>query len=473
MKWCLWTRVASLLASSLYVAALGCGGAAATAGGGISIPPTTVGDWTWMGGSNAANAVGVYGTLGTAAPTNVPGSRGYAGGGWTDKSGNLWLMGGLGFDSANNQGNLNDLWEFSPASNQWTWMSGSPTLGTGICGSLLGRAGVYGTVGVPATSNVPGARQIPSGWVDSSGNVWLFGGYGCGSSAGGGTLNDLWEFNPSAKTWTWIGGSSAPNAAGVYGTQGLAVATNVPASRYLATSWEDNGGNFWLFGGGTGVGGSAPLNDLWEFNPSAKTWTWVSGSSTANAVGVYGALGVAATANVPGSRTGAVSWADGSGNFWLFGGTSGGVPQNDLWEFSPSGKTWTWISGSNTGNAFGVYGTKGVASNANVPGSRSSAVSWIDGGGNLWLFGGNAASFDFNDLWKFNLVSKEWTWMGGGNSASNAIGIYGTQGTASSANFPGGREGAVGWADATGDLWLFGGQVVNPPLNDLWRYQPQ
>jgi hypothetical protein len=46
------------------------------------------------------------------------------------------------------------------------------------------------------------------------------------------------------------------------------------------------------------------------------------------------------------------------------------------------------MSGSNISNQNGVYGTKGVAASANVPGARCKAVSWIDSSNNLWLFGG-------------------------------------------------------------------------------------
>jgi len=33
---------------------------------------------------------------------------------WTDASGNFWLFGGNGFDSAGTQGYLNDLWKYEP-----------------------------------------------------------------------------------------------------------------------------------------------------------------------------------------------------------------------------------------------------------------------------------------------------------------------------------------------------------------------
>lgn len=48
---------------------------------------------------------------------------------------------------------------------------------------------------------------------------------------------------------------------------------------------------------------------------------------------------------------------------------------------------WTWMSGSNTLDADGVYGTQGITSTSNVPGAREYAVSWSDKSGNLWLFG--------------------------------------------------------------------------------------
>ena len=35
----------------------------------------TTGRWTWLSGSNAGSQSGSYGTLGTAAPGNVPGAR--------------------------------------------------------------------------------------------------------------------------------------------------------------------------------------------------------------------------------------------------------------------------------------------------------------------------------------------------------------------------------------------------------------
>lgn len=47
------------------------------------------------------------------------------------------------------------------------------------------------------------------------------------------------------------------------------------------------------------------------------------------------------------------------------------------------------ISGYSAPNQNGYYGTKRIASSSNIPGGRSSAISWIDSNNTLWLFGGS------------------------------------------------------------------------------------
>jgi hypothetical protein len=153
-----------------------------------------------------------------------------------------------------------------------------------------------------------------------------------------GDLNDLWELSTNTEEWTWVSGSSTGGVSGVYGTLGVAAAANIPGARYSSVSWTDGSGNLWLFGGDgyDSTGAEGNLNDLWEFNPTTKEWTWMSGSDTANASGVYGTLGVPTVVNVPVGRIWANSWTDGSGNLWLFGGAYNGGPYlNDLWRYQP------------------------------------------------------------------------------------------------------------------------------------------
>jgi hypothetical protein len=69
-------------------------------------------------------------------------------------------------------------------------MSGSNTVPSGGAG----QPGVYGTLGVPAAANVPGGRESAVSWIDSGGDLWLFG--GGGSALAQGDLNDLWRYQP-------------------------------------------------------------------------------------------------------------------------------------------------------------------------------------------------------------------------------------------------------------------------------------
>ncbi len=223
----------------------------------------------------------VYGTIGTAAVGNVPGGRAVPSA-WIDSSGNLWLFGGYGYDSVGALSTLNDVWEFTPSTMLWTWMGGSSTIGPDY-----GQSGVYGTQGTAAAGNLPGSRYFSTAWTDSSGNFWLFGGYGFSGNGYFGTLNDLWEFTSSTNEWAWMGGGSTIDSdnggpSGVYGTLGMQAAENTPGGRAYCTTWIDSNNNVWLFGGGgfDANGNYGYLNDTWELDPANLEWTWMGGSST-------------------------------------------------------------------------------------------------------------------------------------------------------------------------------------------------
>jgi N-acetylneuraminic acid mutarotase len=359
--------------------------------------PTT-NQWTWVSGSDDVNAIGIYGTKGQADASNQPGARNSSIS-WIDNSGNLWLFGGFG-NSSSSSGYLNDLWKYNPTTNQWTWVSGSDSTNT---------TGVYGTKGQADASNQPGARGASISWIDSSGNLWLFGGAGYDASSKVGDLNDLWKYNPTTNQWTWMSGSNSRYTIGVYGTKGQAAASNQPGARRGSISWIDSSGNLWLFGGSYDN-----YNDLWKYDPTTNLWTWVSGSNSINAKGVYGTKGQADASNQPGGRRFSTSWMDNSGNLWLFGGAGYGASSNgnlnDLWKYNPNTDQWTWVSGSDLVNESGVYGTKGQANALNQPGGRFFSTSWMDKSGNLWLFGGygygssvNQSKSNLNDLWRIKI----------------------------------------------------------------------
>jgi hypothetical protein len=282
------------------------------------------GEWTWVSGSYLVNQQGVYGNLGVGDPANVPGAR-YSASSWSDKQGNFWLFGGLGYDSTGTVGSLNDLWEGNYNSTGqwiWTWVAGSDVAGA-------------------ITSTVPGSRYLSANWTDKQGNLWLFGGYGPDTVGNTASLSDLWEYNVSSGQWRFVGGSATAAAEGVYGNKGTGSTTNIPGSRKGAVAWTDSSGNFWLFGGVgvDSVAGYGELNDLWEYAPTTGVWTWQSGPPLINGAGTYGTLGTGDPANVPGARGGSPNWTDAAGNLWLFGGNGPISGANgsfsDLWKYVP------------------------------------------------------------------------------------------------------------------------------------------
>src|SRR6185437_13835313 len=121
------------------------------------------------------------------------------------------------------------------------------------------------------------------------------------------------------------------------------------------------------------------------------------------------------------------------------------------------------------------------AGRATVPGARYAASVSVDAGGDLWLFGGTG--YDGNgkqgapgDLWEYDIAAAKWIWMGGSQTNAN-VGTYGSQGMGALGNAPGARAAAVAWMDASGNVWLFGGQGLASTqsagtLNDLWQFAP-
>jgi len=351
--------------------------------------------WTWVSGTSTFNNAGVYGTKGIAASTNVPPAR-QNGNTWLDNNGNLWLFGG---QKSGTNSFLNDLWKYDIATNMWTWISGSNT---------TNQTSVYGTQNVASSTNVPGARFGSSSWKDATGNLWLFGGQQYTSATE--RTNDLWKYNITTNQWTWISGANTADQNGNYGTKGTASSTNVPGARQASLAWVDNSGNLYLYAGYgfPASGAHSYLNDLWKYNISTNQWTWISGSDLTNQAAVYGTKGIPSASNLPGARQMSISWKDAAGDFWLMGGWGYIGPPfgrlNDLWKYSLSNNQWTWMSGANSINNQGAYGTNGISSTNNILGARRMSISWTDNTGKLWCFGGNG--YDeidslglLNDLW--------------------------------------------------------------------------
>lgn len=430
----------------------------------------------WMGGTNLLNTASVYGDLGILSATAEPGAR-ELGATWTDNNGNLWLFGG----ESSNVDSFNDMWRYNPYSKVWTWVNGS---------NLPNQSGVYGPNGIASSLNTPGARSGAMYWTDKNGKLWLFGGYGYDETGNLGYLSDMWQFNPSNLTWTWINGNKTVDESGSYGSKGVPSLTNLPSARDRGNTWVDQAGNLWLFGGCvvTAQNTCLYINDFWKFNTTTtpNQWVWVGGSDIVGENSNFGIQGQESSGNIPGARDASITWVDKTGNFWLFGGYNESGAWNDLWKYNLTTQMWSWVSGESIVDQSGIYGTKGVESTTNIPGSREDSISWIDSQGNLWLFGGsgrdvNRNTGQLNDLWRYNIATNSWMWVSGFRFfglASNygQMGISGGSGIVVSA-----REGAMRWSDLAGNFWLFGGYGVTTQsntsvcntsvcgyLNDLW-----
>jgi hypothetical protein len=205
-------------------------------------------------------------------------------------------------------------------------------------------------------------------------------------------------------------------------------------------------------------------------------WIWMKGDSDLVTQPSYGTFRVEDPANTPGSRTGAYTWTDTSGNFWLQGGSTysqGGQTLADLWKFNYKSKNWVWMKGTGDGNNFPetVYGTQGIEDELNQPGERFNGVTWVAAQNNLWLMGGLAFHSTLNELWRFNTSTLNWAWVKGSSDYYS----YGTMGVTSPSNIPPRHAFSSSWRDKNGGFWMFGGlwepRIGNSQFyNDLWRF---
>jgi Galactose oxidase, central domain len=392
------------------------------------------------------------------------------------------------------------------AHDDWTWIDGTNTAGYPV--PPKPQYGSFPSSAPPSVpnpfTNTPGARYGASGWTDSYGSLFLYGGDGWELSGNSqpdtldAPMDDLWVCDMSWGDycqWQLVGGYD-PTAITVNGqptTVGAQIIANAqqegqsgsypgtpvtPPARLGAAAWTDSSGNFWLFGGSNG---NKFRNDLWMYNHSSLnpstyttkegTWTYKGGSTSLDQGGNYSSGTLA-----PGARTNALTWVDGSGNLWLFGGYGydGESPAvlgylNDLWEYT--GGAWVFVSGGNTdiANQDSVYGQQGVAASTNMPGGRQEAVGWADASGNLWLFGGegldDVGTPDgiLNDLWVYSIADKQWTWVMGAQPVANSTranqnGVYPPQPAVGPVN----TTGAANTCGLSSGLTLSGQTICSP-----------
>ncbi|RFS16920.1 hypothetical protein [Emticicia sp. C21] len=271
---------------------------------GMNMEVTTNDDWVRKGD---------FGTTRVGAVGFSIGSKGYVGTGASTMSGT----------------SLADFWEYNPVTDVWTQRA---NFGGGgrkdAVGFSMGNKGYVGTGGTsdfweynPVT-NVWRSRAAVGGGARSGAVGFSIGnkGYiGTGSSK-----EDFWEYDTTANAW-----SQKANFGG--GTRTNAVGFSIANRGYI----------------GTGISGTTKKVDFWEYDPIANSWT-----QKANFGGT--------------ARTGASGFSInnkgyiGTGNVGLANDV---VPENDVWEYSPSSNSWTvkssfWRTGRIDGVGFSI-GNKG------------------------------------------------------------------------------------------------------------------
>ncbi len=442
----------------------------------------TSAQWIWVSGTTGSLIAASYGSIGTPAPSSGTGNRhpgaraeNYT---WTDAAGNLYTFGGF-FNLANT---FQDIWKYSPDDDTWTWINGAS-------GYL--KDATPGVQTVPAAANVPGCRANSISWVDSAGNFWVFGGL---RNQNGIRRNDLWKYETSTNMWAWMNGNTAnTTVAGNYGTKGVAASTNQPGSRgYGAPAgWTDHkNGKIYMFGG-QGCGTTTTvgfLSDLWVYDMATNMWTWIGGPETIQTSNMarYGTKGVEHPDNYPLARQNPAYWQDTSGMFYMFGGATNvasvGYTLNDLWRYNPATNMWAWMAGDTTlADRFGEYGQRGLPDAANKPGSRQTALTWVDIHGKLWLYGGyglgeSGVFARLNDMWRYDPATNQWTWMFGDKNPGTANGLAGTYTALGAVGKPGARRQCDTWVDKDGNFWFYAGEGTNNTATastrlDLWKLE--
>lgn len=351
-----------------------------------------------MKGPSAPLMPGVYGTQGVPSPLNNPGYRAFGCVTWVDAAGDLWLYGGRGPDMNGFYGVSDELWRYSIATNEWTWMKGSGN---------ADQPAIFGTVQVPSpVNNPPGICETACGWIDAGGDLWLFGGDG---ALGPNNHDAMWRYSIATNEWTWMSGQTTSPVMPNHGVLQSPAPSNTPGSRRAYAHWEDLQGKFWLYGGAS-VNGLC--GDMWQYDPATLLWTWMAGTSANFTSSTF------TTQCTPGNEIpqavfeNRVNWRDACGRLWSTTGAardSAINPNNQtststLWCFDPLTYQFVWVSGPTAAGVDAIHGMQGVPSVLNRPPSLMGAVSFTDANGDFWLWGGVeliGGSAVKNTMWRY------------------------------------------------------------------------
>ena len=270
-------------------------------------------------------------------------------------------------------------------------------------------------------------------------------------------LNDLWEFDTTKQTWRLIDDVDPSNV-----KEDSNKKSPIPRPRKLAASCGVQGLVFVVYGGEDTAG--RVLNDTWLYDELQSEWLILKFSSNVQQ---------------PLARKDMAYWCS-RDRLVIFGGVgASGQTLEDMWEFSLRNLTWRPV----------MLLSEDLAS----PVDRAGALTWAAPKGVLYLYGGfsidkRGSLVGLADLWQFDHYNRTWimlevcsgdndTAISGANSNNvNDTNVLLSAGVrldtettikgSGAGDCPGGRRHGASWVEEkTGNLWLFGGEVL--PLHKV------
>lgn len=148
-------------------------------------------NWTWVNGPKTEKSYGSYLNLEERGNGNEPGAR-VEHAFTIGRQGEAWVFGGLGY-AKDQWGRMHDLWQCD--GEEWTWMQGD---------GLINQPEVWGKKEVQDKRNTPGSRVNAVHWIDSNGDLWLYG----GASTTSGATAGLWKLEKEPVSRLYVKGNS-------------------------------------------------------------------------------------------------------------------------------------------------------------------------------------------------------------------------------------------------------------------------
>jgi N-acetylneuraminic acid mutarotase len=301
----------------------------------------------------------------------------------------------------------------------------------------------------PPSGPEPSGRAYASAVFDTGdGKMVIFGGQTSSTR-----LNEVWEFDLDAHTWTDV----------------TPAAGSAPAERRTPVSVYDPAGHRMITWSGQAIGNGF-FNDVWEFDLTSNTWSEF-----------------APTGGPPNIRYGAAGVFDPvAGDLVTFAGFTNQGRFDDVWRFGAAGTTWTDVSPvasplerclhsasyDSYGHRMIMYGGQNAGARDDIwafdldtntwaeltpvvrpPGRWFAAHAYDAANNRVTIFGGNTGSEVKNEVWVFDLWTDSWTEL------------------LPSGTPPAAREGAACIYDGANDRLVVFGGMSGTYYNDVWSLE--